>query len=103
MFSFAKAKALLEDYAAKDARAKLVVLAEMTPAIALTIETSESIGSFRVWENALVDFEVFDIGLDSFIANEAMIQIDDDSIHLELSRFLAIAGMDYAIKAGDPD
>lgn len=101
MFSFAKAKTLLEEYAAKDASAKVVVLTEMTQAIALTIETSQSIGSFRIWENALVDFEVFDIGLDSFIANEAMIQIDDDSIRLELSRFLAIAGMEYSASIPD--
>lgn len=91
-FSFAKARAALETLSAQTAGAKLVVLAEMTPAVAFNLETQSAIASFRVWENGLADFEVFDRGLDMFIASEAMIQIDDDSLALELSRFLVIAG-----------
>jgi hypothetical protein len=58
----------------------------------LRIAGNGLLGSFRQFENSLVDYEVYDEALAAFRANEAMISVNDQNFALIFEKFLVLLG-----------
>lgn len=56
--------------------------------VALSVTGRERVGSFRSFENGLVDYDIADAKSGSIVANGAMIQVDDQNFVVVFQQFV---------------
>jgi hypothetical protein len=56
----------------------------------ISVKTEGRIGDFRCYENKFVDYEILDTETDKWLANEAMIEVDDQNFAEVFQRFREI-------------
>jgi hypothetical protein len=57
------------------------------PSFSFSLKNDAVIGDFRGWQNAFVDYEISSIKSGKFIANEAMIKVDDTNFEAVFGEF----------------
>lgn len=62
------------------------------PAFGLTIETGRRVGSIRFWRVGLCDFEVLEKSTAEMLANETMLDANDETVSSLVARFTAFFG-----------
>jgi len=62
------------------------------PKFGLEAETAERLGNISFWRNGLCDFQVLDKTTKELVANEAMLDVNDDTVANLFSRFISSFG-----------
>ena len=62
------------------------------PAFGLDVETPNRLGSISFWRNGLCDFQVLDTSTKELVADERMLDANDQTVSTLLSRFVSFFG-----------